>query len=196
MVVSRWRPLYLERALLPSALFYLVAVGWLLAQRGLPRPLRLGLAAMLAVATAGSLGVHYTYAGFPRPPFREAAAYLRDHVGPTDVVVHTNKLTYFPMHARDPDVPGIFLADPPGSPQDTLALPTQEALGMFATPTIAEGVGAAERVWLVYFSRELEEIRALEGEHPTLAWLEGGFVQVGQERFSDLIVALYRREDL
>ncbi|NIV34850.1 MAG: hypothetical protein GWN58_36950, partial [Anaerolineae bacterium] len=41
MLVSRWRPVYLERALLPSALFYLVAVGWLLAREGLPRSLRL-----------------------------------------------------------------------------------------------------------------------------------------------------------
>jgi mannosyltransferase len=193
--VSRWRPVYLERALLPSALFYLVAVGWLLARGGLPRSLRLGLAALLLAATAGSLGVHYTYAGFPRPPFQEAVAYLRNHIGSTDVVVHTNKLTYFPMHVYGPDVPGVFLADPVGSPQDTLALPTQEALGIFATPGIAEGVGEAERVWLVYFPREMEEMGVSQGEHPALAWLEGRFVQVGQEHFSDLIVSLYRRED-
>jgi len=195
MFVSRWRPVYLERALLPSALFYLVAVGWLLARGGLPRSLRLGLAALLVAATAGSLGVHYTYARFPRPPFREVAAYLRKQIGPTDVVVHTNKLTYFPIHAYDPDLPGIFLADRAGSPRDTLALPTQEALGIFATPSVAEGVGGAGRVWLVYFPREMEEMRALEGEHPALTWLEGRFVQVEQERFGDLIVALYRRED-
>jgi 4-amino-4-deoxy-L-arabinose transferase-like glycosyltransferase len=193
--VSRWRPVYLERALLPSALFYLVAVGWLLVPGRLPRSLRLGLAVLLVAVTAGSLGVHYTYAGFPRPPFQEAVTYLRNHIGPTDIVVHTNKLTYLPMHVYGPDVPGVFLADPAGSPQDTLALPTQEALGIFATPSIAEGVGGAERVWLVYFPREMEEVRASEGEHPALAWLEGRFVQVGRKRFSDLIVSLYRRED-
>ncbi len=147
------------------------------------------------VATAGSLGVHYTYAGFPRPPFQEAVSYLRNYVGSADVVVHTNKLTYFPMHVYGPDVSGVFLADPAGSPQDTLALPTQEAMGIFATASIAEGVGEAERVWLVYFPREMEEVGASEGEHPALAWLEGRFVQVGREHFSDLIVSLYRRED-
>jgi hypothetical protein len=56
-------------------------------------------------------------------------------------VVHTNKLTYLPMRYYAPDLPGVFLADPPGSPQDTLARPTQEALGFFATPTITEAVG-------------------------------------------------------
>ena len=202
LLISRWRPVYLERALLPSALFYLVAVGWLLTRGGLPRPLSLGLAALLAVSTAGSLGVHYTYVGFPRPPFPEVAAYLQNCVEPADVVIHTNKLTYFPMRYYAPHLPGVFLADPPGSPQDTLARPTQEALGIFATPTITEAVGEVGRVWLVYFPREVEEVRAMGAEHPALAWLEGRFgPAVGrpwpteQERFSDLVVALYRRKE-
>jgi hypothetical protein len=194
-LVSRWRPLYLERALLPAALFYLVAVGWLLARGGLPRLLNLALAALLAASTVGSLAVHYTYAGFPRPPFQGAAAYLRAHVEPADAVVHTNKLTYFPMRYYAPDLAGVFLADPPGSAQDTLAYPTQVALGIFATPTITEAVGAAERVWLIYFPREVEEMQALGAEHPALAWLEGRFTEVSREQFNDLTVARYQREE-
>jgi len=192
-LVSRWRPVYLERALLPSALFYLVAVGWLLVRGGLPRPLRLGLIVLLAVTTAGSLGVHYTYASFPRPPFQAAAAYLQARVEPADAVVHTNKLTYFPMYVYVPGESGVFLADPPGSPQDTLAYPTQEALGIFAASTVTEAVGAAQQVWLVYFPREVEEMRGMGAEHPALHWLEGRFDKAGQERFNDLVVALYRR---
>ncbi|MBN1811550.1 MAG: glycosyltransferase family 39 protein [Anaerolineae bacterium] len=188
--VAQWRPVYLERALLPSALFYLVAVGWLLARGGLPRLLNAGLAALLIVTVTGSLVGHYAYARFPRPPFREAVAYLRERVEPDDAVVHTNKLTFFPVHVYAPDLAGEFLADRPGSPEDTLALPTQEALGIFATPTMAEAVGAAERVWLIYFTEEMEQVE----EHPALAWLEGRFVEVKQERFNDLVVALYRRE--
>ncbi len=191
LLLSLWRPVYLERALLPSALFYLVAVGWLLVRGGLPRPLRWGLSALLAVTVAGSLLTHYTYARFPRPPFDEAAATLRERVGPGDAVVHTNKLTYFPMHFYAPDLPAAFLADPPGSPQDTLAYPTQEALGLFASATISEAVGAAERVWLVYFPQEIAE---WGGVHPALTWLEGRFVLVDQQPFNDLVVALYRRE--
>jgi 4-amino-4-deoxy-L-arabinose transferase-like glycosyltransferase len=189
--VAQWRPVYLERALLPSALFYLVAVGWLLARGRLPRLLNAGLVVLLVVAVAGSLGGHYTYARFPRPPFQEAVAYLRERVEPADAIVHTNKLTFFPMHIYAPDLVGAFLADRPGSPEDTLALPTQEALGIFATPTMAEAVGSAERAWLVYFTEEIEQI---EGEHPALAWLEGRFTEVERERFNDLVVALYRQE--
>lgn len=194
LLISQWQPVYLERALLPSALFYMVAVGWLLSRGRLPRPLRLGLVALLAVSTVGSLGTHYTYVGFPRPPFREAVAYLQAHVESGDAVVHTNKLTYFPMHTYAPDLSGDFVADPPGSPQDTLAHPTQEALGIFATSTITEAVRGRERVWLVYFPREVEEVQALGADHPTLAWLDARFVRSDQNRFGDLVVALYRRE--
>ena len=194
LLVSCWRPLYLERALLPSGLFYLLAVGWLLVQAGLPRPLRLGVVVLLVMTSAGSLGVHYSYAAFPRPPFQSAVSYLQAQVKPGDAVVHTNKLTYFPMRFYSPDLPGVFLADEPGSPQDTLAYPTQEALGIFATSTITEAVEIAERVWLVYFPREVEEVRSMGIDHPVLAWLEGRFAVMEQERFSDLVVALYRRK--
>lgn len=194
-LVSRWRPVYLERALLPSALFYLVAVGWLMTRGGLPRLLNLTLAALLAVSTLGSLLVHYTYAGFPRPPFQGAVAYLQERVEPGDVVVHTNKLTYFPMYCYAPELAGTFLADPPGSPQDTLAYPTQVALGIYATPTITEAVGMAERVWLIYFRREMEEAQALGVEHSAPAWLARGWVEVEREPFSDLVVTLYRRQE-
>jgi hypothetical protein len=193
-LASRWRPVYLERALLPSALFYLPAMGWLLVRGGLPRPLRLGVTALLVVTVAGSLGVHYTYAGFPRPPFQEAVAYLRKNVGPADAVVHTNKLTYFPIHVYAPDLAVAFLADPPGSPQDTLAYPTQEALGIFATPTITEAVGEAQRVWLIYFSREMEQVQAIGAGHPALDWLEDRYAGVRQEQFGDLVVATYQWE--
>ena len=189
--VAQWRPVYLERALLPSALFYLVAAGWLLVRGRLPRLLNAGLAVLLLVAMIGSLVGHYTYARFPRPPFQKAATYLRDWVEDGDAVVHTNKLTYFPMRVYAPDLAGEFLADRPGSPEDTLARPTQEALGIFATSTMEEAVGTAGRVWLVYFPREVEQ---MGGEHPALAWLEGRFIEVKRARFNDLVVALYLRE--
>jgi hypothetical protein len=194
LLISHWRPVYLERALLPSALFYLVAAGWLLIQGGLTLFMRLSLAGLLMASTLGALGVHYTYARFPRPPFEMAVAFLEAHLEPGDVVVHTSKLTYFPMYAYNPDMPGVFLADPPGAPQDTLAYPTQKALGIFATPTITEAVGNASRAWLVYFPREVREARAMMGEHAALRWMDDRFLEVRRERFGDLVIALYRRE--
>jgi hypothetical protein len=195
LLISCWRPLYLERALLPSALFYLIVTGWLLVRARLPRILVVGLIVLLLTVTGGSLWIHYTYAGFPRPPFQAAVAYLRAEVAPGDAVVHTNKMTFFPMHVYDPDLPGVFLADAPGSSQDTLSYPTQKMLGIYAIPTMAQAVGDARRVWLIYFPREMGEVRAPCGGYPDLPGLSSRFVRVDERGFGDLMVALYRRED-
>jgi len=193
-IVSLIRPVYLERALLPSSLFYLVAIGWLFAGARLPRAIWLVLTAMMVAATGASLANHYAYSGFPRPPFAEAAAYLEAHVEAGDAVVHTNKLSYFPMLLYDPDMPAAFLADPPGSPQDTLALPTQEALGIYATAGISEAVGGVDRVWLVYFEREIEETRQMGEEHVALSWIQDRYRQTERQSFEGLEVVLLERD--
>jgi mannosyltransferase len=181
MVVSRWRPVYLERALLPSALFYLCAAGWLLVRGGLPRLLRLGLAVLLAATTAGSLGVHYTYARFPRPPFDQLDALLRSRVAPGEVVIHDNKLTYFPAHYYDPHLPQTFCPDLPGTGSDTLALPTQEALDLFATPISQTVDSGVKGVWYVAFDRTWGEHRALGyADAPNRAWLRAHCLQEGE----------------
>jgi mannosyltransferase len=183
MLVSRWRPVYLERALLPSALFYLCAVGWLLVRGGLPRLLRLGLAVLLAATTAGSLGVHYTYARFPRPPFDRLNALLRSRVAPGEVVIHDNKLTFFPAHYYDPRLPQTFCPDLPGMGSDTLALPTQKALDLFATPISQTVAGGVEGVWYVAFDRTWGEHRALGYvDAPNRAWLRAHCRQEGEVR--------------
>ena len=181
LLVSRWRPIYLERALLPSALFYLVAVGWLLVRGGLPGPLRLGLAVLLVATMAGSLGVHYTYARFPRPPFDRLTGLLRAQMASGEVVIHDSKLSFFSAHYYDPALPQVFCPDIPGTGADTLALPTQEALGLFSTPvsrTVASGV---EGVWYVAFDRAWEEYRALGyADAPNRAWLRAHCRQEGE----------------
>jgi 4-amino-4-deoxy-L-arabinose transferase-like glycosyltransferase len=181
LLLSQWRPIYLERALLPSALFYLVAVGWLLVRGGLPNFLRLGLVALLAVSTAGSLWVHYTYARFPRPPFEQLTAFLRAKTAPGEVVTHDNKLTFFPAYYYDPDLPQVFCPDMPGTGSDTLALPTQEALGLFATPVSQTVTGDVGGVWYVAFSRTWAEYRALGyADASNRAWLRGHCHQAGE----------------
>lgn len=193
-VASLWQPVYLERALLPTASFYLVAVGWLLARGALPGPIRIVLLALLLATTAGFLWSHATYIGFPRPPFPEAVAYLEEQVAPGDVVIHTNKLTYIPVYYYAPHLAGEFLSDPPGSPQDTLAQPTQESLGISSTDTITQAVGSAEGVWLIMFEREVAEVEAAGATHPVLSWMEAHFDQSERQTFVDLTVTHYRRE--
>jgi hypothetical protein len=175
-------------------LFYLVALGWLLARGGLPGPIRAILTVLLLATVAAFLWNHAIYVGFPRPPFPAAVAYLEEQVEPEDAVVHTNKLTYIPTRYYAPHLAGDFLSDPPGSPQDTLARPTQESLGISATETITQAAGSAEDVWLVYFEREVAEFEAAGAAHPVLSWMETHFDRREQRTFVDLTIAHYRRE--
>jgi mannosyltransferase len=180
MLVSCWQPSYLERALLPSALFYLCAVGWLLVQGKLPQYLDLGLIVLLAVTTVGSLTAHYTYARFPRPSFDQMNALIRSRMAPGDVVVHDNKLTFFPSRHYDPLLPQTFCPDLPGMGSDTLALPTQKVLGLFPTPIDQAVADGGKGIWYVAFDRTWEEYRALGyADAPNRAWLRAHCRQDG-----------------
>jgi hypothetical protein len=145
------------------------------------------------VIVAASLVNHYTYAEFPRPPFDEVAAYLRAHYQPDDVIVHSNKLTFFPTHFYDRSLPQEFIADEPGSSSDTLAYPTQQALGLFAASDIATATLGHERVWLVIFRRAVDEYRAADYlDHPHRTWLEQYYSLVSVKSFSDVDVYEYQ----
>lgn len=184
LLASLYQPVYIQRALLPAGLMYALALGWLLAAGRQPAALRWTLAALLAAISAAGLWAHYSFAQFPRPNFPAADAYLRQRLAPGDVVVHSNKLTFLPMYFYDRGLPQAFMADPPGSGSDTLALPTQEVLGLRAVSEPQEAVGGARRLWFVIFDKALAEY--LPGIHPHLAWLQENFRQQSFTKFDDL----------
>ncbi|PWH20361.1 MAG: hypothetical protein DDG58_02805 [Ardenticatenia bacterium] len=191
-VVSQLSPVYIVRALLPSALAYYVLLAGLWVRGAWPRLVRWGILLPCALIVAISLGNHYTYTSFPRAPFARVAAFLRAHHQVGDVIVHSNKLSFFPTYYYDRTLPQSFVADPPGSPSDTLAYPTQEALGLFAVPDIATAVRGHERVWFVIFRRAVEEYRAAGYlDHPHRLWLEQRYTLVSLRTFGDLDVAEY-----
>jgi uncharacterized membrane protein len=192
-LASQIQPVYIVRALLPSALMYYVLVARVLITGPVPKPVKWGLLVPSALIVVASLVNHYSYVQFPRPPFDEVAAYLRAHYQPADVIVHSNKLTFLPTHYYDRSLPQAFVADEPGSRADTLAYPTQQALGLFATSDIATAALGHERVWFVVFHREIEEYRAAGyPDHPQRAWLEQHYTLVSVSSFSDLDVYEYR----
>ncbi len=192
-LASQIQPVYIVRALLPSALMYYVLVAAVLIAGPVPKPVKWGLLLPSGLIIAASLVNHYRYAEFPRPPFDEVAAFLRAHYQPADVIVHSNKLTFFPTHYYDRPLTQEFIADEPGSPSDTLAYPTQQALGLFATSDIATATLGHERVWFVVFRRAIDEYRAAGyPDHPQRAWLEQYYTLVSVTSFNDLEVYKYQ----
>ncbi len=187
-LVSLWRPIYLTRALMPSFVMLTILVAWLLTR--VPKTFAWGLGMGLAALTLSSFAFYYSYADFPRPPFRDALNFLSTHVQPRDVIVHDNKVSYFPMYyyARAKPLPQKFVEDPKGEGSDTLALPTQAALGLYAE-SLPSAVGASERVWFVMFREAREE----SVQAANLEWLRAQFRLNGEWAFRDLEIYRFER---
>jgi hypothetical protein len=97
---------------------------------------------------------------------------------------------FLPTHYYDRSLPQTFIADESGSPADTLAYPTQQALGLFATPDIATATLGYERVWIVIFCHAIDEYRTTGYvDHTHRVWLEQHHTLVSVTSFGDLEVA-------
>lgn len=188
------QPVFLPRALLPSALMFYVAMAWLFVRSRVPRPIRVVLAGGWGIIVLFGLITHYWWDTFPNPPFGQATAYLRAHLAQGDVVVHGNKITALPMVYYARDMPQRYVRDIPGSGSDTLALPTQRVLGLLADACVAEAAGGAPRVWYVAFDRLEDEMHELILEEPdyirydSLGWLRRHYTQQDMTAFHDLLV--------
>ena len=90
-----------------------------------PKPAAVIVALCLVLAAGIGIPQQLGYAEFPRSPFQDAGAFLSSHLQANDLVLHDNKLSYFPMRYYLPDLPEKFLGDAPGTPNDTFAPASQ-----------------------------------------------------------------------
>jgi len=186
------RPLFVPRGLILSSLaYYVLAARVGPAQRG-----RLARAVLLLTFVVPALMVlpaQYTFAEFPRSPYESAVGFLRAHVRPGDVVLHDNKLSYFPMHYYGPDLPQVFLPDEPGSHNDTLASTTQDAMEIWPVKNLEAATVGAERVWFVVLERARVEYRAQGwAEHLVIVRLTVVRSEMETHSFRDLQILLFQ----
>jgi hypothetical protein len=186
-IISQWQPIYIERALLPSGICFLIWIGWMLTQTHIPRSIQSLVIGLLLVGFGMGFYQHIYYRGFPYAPYPQLVQSLEKSVSPGDAVVHSNKLTMLPATYYDRSLKQVFLSDPPGSGSDTLALPTQEVLGLYAVDSVADSVSGAKRVWLVIFVQAIREYQAIGyATHPQLAWLQQHYTQQSLETWGDV----------
>ncbi|HAL17229.1 MAG TPA: hypothetical protein DCP32_10915 [Anaerolineaceae bacterium] len=187
------RPIFVPRGLILSMLAYAILGGWMIALRW-KKFIGPFLAAAFIGAALISLPAYYSFSEFPRSQFKAATEYLRNTTAAGDLILHDNKLSYFPSHYYDPELPQEFLADEPGSHNDTYALASQTAMQLFPAESLAQAVSGKETVRFVVFSRAIEEYRDMgAGEHPVMAQLGDAFNLSGHEAFGDLEIYTYQR---
>ncbi len=194
LLASLWRPVYLDRALLPAGAAFLLWIAWALARSPLTRwpALRWTAVGILAANLLFGLVSFYTYRGFPYAPFREALDEIDQQRGPGEVVLHSNKLTALPSFYYAPGIPQHYLRDAPLSGSDTLHPATQRVLGHLASESVDRVVAGAEGVWLLIFERELEEYQQQgTAEHPVLVELGAEFHLESSTAWGELQVRHY-----
>ncbi len=185
-----FRPIFITRGIILSSLAYYILLGWL-ASRVRPRiqaSLMLALAALILVA----LNYQYTFVEFPRSPYRAADAFLRANTRAGDVIVHDNKLSFFPMHYYDATLAQTFIADPPRATSNTLTRGAQDALKIYPT-SLDDAARGNARVWFVIYRRALDEAHGEGRASENKAWLDANYQFVALTKFNDLNVYLYQK---
>lgn len=184
------RPVFVARGFLVSSLAYYILIGRVVARRW-RSGIGVFLAGFMILAVGVSLPSFYTFNKFPRSPYQEAMISLRQNRTPDDVILHDNKLSFFPSHYHAQDLNQVFLADEPGSFNDTYARASQEAIGLFPAADIESAVAGAERIFFVVISQAIEEYQESGQPHPVLAWLEEHYVETNHATYNDLEIFLF-----
>lgn len=183
------RPVFVPRGVIGSALAYVILLGVVIARA--PRGVQIGAAVVTLAAAALLLPFYYSAFGeWRRAPYSEANAYLGSQWNDGDVILHDNKLTFFPMHLYDRALPQVFLADPPQSDNDTFAPASQAAMGLYPTD-FDTAVQGHPRVWFVIYQTALDEAQAANQPHANLARLDRDFQRVQASAYGDLRIFLY-----
>jgi hypothetical protein len=187
------RPVFVPRGFILAATAYLGLAGWAISrgwQRGTGKLLLGGFVLAALIGLPAQAG----FASFPRSPFESAGAALSAEVQPDEIVLHDNKLSYFPVRYYQPDLAQVFQPDAPGSGNDTLAEATQAALEIYPLRDLEAEAGDRPGVYFVVFTQAIREYDLMDpAGHPTLKWLDARYRLEGREVFTDLEVYHYVR---
>jgi hypothetical protein len=187
------RPIFVPRGFILSMLAYAILGGWMISRRWV-KSIGPYLAGACILASLISLPAFYKFSEFPRSEFRNATAFLRQNAESGDVILHDNKLSYFPSYFYDDSLEQAFLPDETGGHNDTYAVASQEAMIIFPSVSVEQATASHERVWFVVFTRAIQEYaEAGVTIHPVMAQLDTQYDQISQKAFGDLEIYLYQR---
>ena len=183
------RPVFVPRGVIASELAYYILLAALVVRA--PRAARIGVALVVGIIALTTLPFFYSAWGeWRRAPFAEADQFLRAQVQPGDLILHDNKLSYFPMRYYDRALPQQFVADPPGTANDTFAPGSQEAMGIFPVELNA-AIQGRTRVWFVIFQTSIDETAAAGHPQGNVAQLDAAMRPVNSASFGDLRIIHY-----
>lgn len=183
------RPMFVPRAFLSAYVGLAAFLGVLVSRSSAVEKCLIGV--FIAVSSIFTLPTSIHYNKFPRSPFMEANRFIASEINVNGVILHDNKLSYFPSKVYAPGLNSRFLKDAAGSANDTLAEKTLLALDMTAYDDVNTAIYGFERVFFVVFAQTLEEYGAIGENHPVLKELKLSAGNPIEHRFGDLLVLEY-----
>jgi mannosyltransferase len=182
------RPVFVPRGFLVSSMAYYGIAGVVISKNW-SKGVGVLLVGTFGLAAVISLPSQYLLNTFPRSPYQEEVSYLEGVIQPGEQVIHDNKLSYFPSEYYSPELPQRFLADQPGSPNDTFAPGSQKAMGIYPQPDLPTAIGDSQQLYFVVFSQTIQEYKmAGLPDHPNLTWLRLHYMLLDKKVFNDLEV--------
>lgn len=187
------RPIFVTRVFIYAATVFL-GLGGVVISKNWSNRIGIIILVLFIINSAISLPSLYQFNEFPRSPFRQAAEYLKENPQDDLRIIHDNKLSFFPMLFYLPDADQVFMPDEPGSSNDTLAIASQEAMGIYPENSIEDAIDEKVSIAFVVFSKAIDEYNQKGfGQHPTLAWLSERFHYQKMARFQDLEIYYFDR---
>jgi hypothetical protein len=141
-IISQWRAVYLERALMVAAPALYLLLSWG-AVRTKERYVNLAVLLLVALFAINALHNWYFDSHFGKPPFHTVAQYLQAKTEPGEFVLHTSDGAFLVFLHYASDYNNYLLE---GDPRPHLPLETYR---LFGGETIAKEELSAQRFWLV-----------------------------------------------
>lgn len=149
--------------------------------------------ATAVVVSAICLPFYYSFKSFPRSDFLSVSKYLKDENTSNSLILHDNKLSFFPVLVYAPNLNQAYLSDAPDSENDTLALESQIALGYLAINHIKE-IPQFDRLFFIDFEIVEREYQNLRIEVPNLVYLSNIYGNAKRiEKIGDINIYYYEK---
>jgi hypothetical protein len=183
--ISLFRPIFVERTLLPSSFGLFLLLAWALAY-GRPRALNLALGAVVVIGMTAALANYYSNPVVQKPPFREAANDVAAQLRSGDVVVHISDSSALAFDYYVPELQNFFLAGDPDYVTETTRGRSGRVAGL--APVEWNSVASQQtRVWLVVaLDHNVEYQRARVRE------FDAAFDRVKIENVGGIAIYLYQ----
>ena len=179
------KPVFVPRIFILSSVWFFILFS-VFVEKNLQNHLgkiSLGLFILISII---SLPFYYQFNTFPRSTYKDLT-YTLESFGSERVIVHDNKLSFFPTMFHKERDNSYYLQDQPDSPNDTLAYDSQLALGYIASENIQQFLELDSLVFVV-FQKTLDEYSQINFNHPVVEILQTEFQEVEDYTVGDIVI--------